>query len=473
MNFETGIALGIALGAAAALLTRWVLTRKTLVSATARAGELIRGAEKEAENLRKAAELAAKDEAIRKKEAVEAEYEETRQELRRTQGKLERKEENLERKGESLSRREEDLNRIAADQRSEAAELKNREKELDSLYAGYGRKLESLAGISVEGARELVMEQAREEAETEALNLMARRIERAKEDAEARARDIVVTSIQRVAVEHCSENTVSVITLPSNDMKGRIIGREGRNIRAFEKATGVDVIIDDTPGVVVVSAFDPVRRETARLALERLIQDGRIHPARIEDAVEEARSDVEEIVHKAGEESLDELDLHGIHAELVTLLGRLRFRTSYGQNVLKHAIECGHLAGMIAAELGLDPKLAKRCALLHDIGKAVSHEAEGGHVDVAADLARRFGEPPEVVNSIAAHHDDVPFETPYAVITQVVDAISASRPGARRETLERYLQRMEQLEEVASSFPGVKTAYAVHAGREVRVSTLR
>jgi len=469
LNFENGIVLGIILGAVAALLLRWARDRRTLAGATARAGELIQGAEKEAQNLRKAAELAAKDKALEKKEATEKEHSAKVDELRDQKAKLERKEDLLDRKSELLSRREDDLTRAMADLRSETAEHRSREKELDALFASYGRKVESLAGITVEAAKDLVLQDAKVEAEAEAEILVAERLKRAREEADSRARDIVVTAIQRVAVDHCAESTVSVITLPGNEMKGRIIGREGRNIRAFEKATGVDVVIDDTPGIVTLSTFDPVRRETARLALEQLIQDGRIHPARIEDVVAEKRLEVEELAKRFGQEALQELDLHGLHPNLVSLLGRLHFRTSYGQNVLKHVIECAHLAGMIAGELGLDPKLAKRCALLHDIGKAVSHEVEGGHVDVAAEFARRLGEPPEVVNAIAAHHEDVKATSIYAVITQVVDAISAARPGARRETLERHLQRMEQLEAVAATFDGVKNAYAIHAGREVRV----
>jgi ribonuclease Y len=469
LNFESGIALGLLAGVVVALVLRWIRDRRVLSSAAVEAGEVVRRAKEDAENLRKAAELAAKDEAIRRKEIAEAELAEKAKELRDMKSKLDRKEDALDRKGELLSRREEDLTRATADLRSEAAELRNREKELDALYTNYGRKVETLAGITVEAARELVLEEAREEAKTEAEALISGELARAREEAESRARDIVLTAIQRVALDHSAESTVSVINLPENDMKGRIIGREGRNIRAFEKATGVDVVIDDTPGVVVLSAFDNVRREMARRALERLIQDGRIHPARIEEIVKEEQEEIEEVVRKAGEDALSELSLHGLHGNLVRLLGRLLYRTSYGQNVLKHVIECAHLAGMIAGELGLDPKLAKRCALLHDIGKSVSHEVEGGHVEVAAEIARRLGEPPEVVNSIAAHHNDVKPASAYAVITQVVDAVSASRPGARRETLERYLQRMEDLEEVAASFEGVKNVYAIHAGREVRV----
>jgi len=469
LNFENGIVLGVVLGVSAALLLRWVRDRRTLAGAAAKAEELIRGAKIEAQNLKKTAVLAAKDEAHRKKEAAEAEYLAKAGELRELKAKLERKEEALDRKSELASRREEDLTRAMADLRSETVDLRNREKELDALYASYGRKVESLAGITLESAKELVLADARVEAEADAENLIAARLKRAREEADSRARDIVITAIQRVAVDHCAESTVSVITLPGNEMKGRIIGREGRNIRAFEKATGVDVVIDDTPGIVTLSAFDAVRRETARRALEQLIEDGRIHPARIEDVIREKRVEVEAFVQRAGEEAVEDLDLHGLQPNLVSLLGRLHFRTSYGQNVLRHVIECAHLAGMIAGELGLDPKLAKRCALLHDIGKAISHEVEGGHVTVAAEFARRLGEPPEVVNAIAAHHEDVQATSIYAVITQVVDAISAARPGARRETLERHLQRMEELETVAASFDGVKNAYAIHAGREVRV----
>jgi ribonuclease Y len=464
-----GPVLGILLGAAGALVLRWRIDRMALESARARAEELVRGAEREASNLKTAAELAARDEALEKKELIERELDEKRKEVRQELAKLDRKEEALEKKGESLTRREDEVSRATAELRKESAALAARGEELDGLVARYDRKLTSLAGITREGARQIVMDQAREEAESEAMSLLSRRLARANEEADSRAREIVVTAIQRVAVQHCAETTVSVVSLPSNDMKGRIIGREGRNIRAFEKATGVDVIVDDTPGVVVLSAFDAVRRESARRAMERLVLDGRIHPARIEDVVQATNGEMEEVIREAGEEALAEVDVHGVHPNLVVLLGRLRFRTSYGQNVLKHVIECAHLAGMIAAELGLDARLAKRAALLHDIGKAITHEVEGGHVDAAADLARRLGEPPEVVNSIESHHEDASPASPYAIITQAVDAISASRPGARRETLERYIQRMEKLEEVASSFDGVRNAYAIHAGREVRV----
>ncbi|MHC4472129.1 MAG: ribonuclease Y [Planctomycetota bacterium] len=469
MGYAIGIPLGILLGAVGALLVRWLLDKRAVENVGTRAEEILRGAKHEAENIRKAAELAAKDEALKKRERVDAEVEEKRKELRDVERRLDRREEAQEKKGDQLARKEEELSGRSAELSREAESLTERGEEVDRLIEEGEEKLTTIAGLSRDEARDIVLSQAREEAEGEALKLIARRLEQAKEEVDQKAREIVVTAIQRVAADHSAESTVSVVPLPSDDMKGRIIGREGRNIRAFEKISGVDVIVDDTPGVVVVSAFDAVRRETARRAMEKLILDGRIHPSRIEDIVSETQKEMEDVIRRAGEEALTEVDLRGLHAKIVNLLGRLRFRTSYGQNVLKHVIECAHLAGAIAAELGLDVKLAKRCALLHDIGKAVNHEVEGGHVEVAADIARRLGEPWEVVNAIASHHEDVKPETPYAVITQAVDAISAARPGARRETLERYIKRMEKLEEVATSFEGVKNAYAIQAGREIRV----
>ena len=298
---------------------------------------------------------------------------------------------------------------------------------------------------------------------------MARSVERTKELSEERAKDIIATAIQRYASGHCQEITVANIEISDDAMKGRVIGREGRNIRSFEKATGVNVIVDDTPGVITVSCFDSIRREIARRAMERLIADGRIHPTRIEEIVAQTRQEIEELVQKEGKQACFDLTIVGVHPRLVTLLGRLRFRTSYGQNVLDHSREVAHLAGMIAGELGLDVKLARRCGLLHDIGKALDHEVEGGHPEIGSNLARRYDEPEEVVNAIASHHNDVPQNSIYAVITQAADAISGSRPGARGETLERYIKRLEKLETLASSFPGVKSANAIQAGREIRV----
>jgi len=303
----------------------------------------------------------------------------------------------------------------------------------------------------------------------EADKLIRRRVEEAKDEAESRSRQIVLTSIQRMGTGHMSDAVVSTVDVPNDEMKGRIIGREGRNIRAFEKATGVDVIVDDTPGVIVVSAFDGVRREIARRTMVQLIQDGRVHPTRIEEVVGKVRKEMDGHIRETGKKALMDVGLHGLHGKLIELLGRLRYRTSYGQNVLDHLVETAHIGGAIAAEMKLDVKLAKRCTLLHDIGKAVDHEVEGGHPHLGADIARRCGENKTVVNAVAAHHDDVPMESIFAVITQVSDALSAGRPGARRETFDRYIERLQRLEDVASAFPGVEQVYAIQAGREVRV----
>ena len=467
--FFLGTALGVALGAVGALLVRWLLDKRALESARSRAEETIGSAKREAQNVRKAAELAAKDEVLKRREAFERQLEKKREEFRRVEKRLDRKEETLDRKGENLDRREQEIDTAGARNDRREEDLREARVELDGLAEEARAKILDASGLTQAEAMKIVLDEARDEAEEDAMAIISRRLEQANEEAEGKAREIIVTAIQRVAADHSAESTVSVVSLPTDDMKGRIIGREGRNIRAFEKATGVDVIVDDTPGVVVVSAFDAVRRETARRAMEKLILDGRIHPTRIEEIVRETQKEMEEVIRKAGEECVADVDLRGIHVKIVNLLGRLKFRTSYGQNVLRHVTECAHLAGAIAGELGLDVKLAKRCALLHDIGKAVNHEVEGGHVAIAAELAKKLGEPFEVVNAIESHHEDVKPETPYAVITQAVDAISAARPGARRESLERYIKRMEKLEEVATSFEGVKSAYAIQAGREVRV----
>jgi ribonuclease Y len=462
-------ALGVFLGAGAALLFRLRQDRKSLDSAKVRSEEILTGARREAESIRKAAEIAARDEALRNREKAEAELEEKRSEVRQMERKLDRKEEVLDRKSEQLDRREQELSEKTTRLGRDAAKVKEREEAAEALVGQHEEKLRQIAGLAPEEARKIMLDRAKEEVEGEVLTFINRRVDLAREESDSRAREIVLTSIQRVAADHSSETTVSVVPLPSDDMKGRIIGREGRNIRSFEKTTGVDVIVDDTPGVVVVSAFDAVRRETARRTMAKLVLDGRIHPARIEEIYAETVKEVEETIREAADEAIHEVDLPKFHPKLMELLGRLRYRTSYGQNVLRHSIECAHLAGMIAAELKLDVKLAKRCALLHDIGKAVDQQAEGGHVEVAAELTRRLNESDVVVNAIAAHHEDVKPTSAYAVITQVVDAISAARPGARRETLERYIKRMEKLEEVACGFDGVRSAYAIQAGREVRV----
>jgi ribonuclease Y len=352
-----------------------------------------------------------------------------------------------------------DLKGKIAEQEAEVAEVLEEQKSA----------LTTLSGMTREEARTMLLEKIERDLEVEHANMVSRMLDRVKKEADEEAREVIATAIQRVAADHSSEITVASVDLPNDDMKGRVIGREGRNIRAFEKASGVDVIVDDTPGVIVVSAFDGVRRETARRALTKLLKDGRIHPAKIEETLRVCKDEMDEMVQDAGRKAVQELDLHRVHPKLISLLGRLKYRTSYGQNVLQHSIECGALAGVMAAELGLDTKLATRCGLLHDIGKAVDHEVEGGHATIGGDIARRCSEDPVVVNAIAAHHDDVVMETPYAVLTAAADAVSAARPGARRDSLERYVKRLQALEEIAHRYGGVRQAFAIQAGREVRV----
>ena len=406
--------------------------------------------------------LKAKAENDRERAENEREIRERRNEIQKNERRLIQREETLDKKASNLETREETLNNKLAD-------LTNKENELEELKAKQLTELERIAGLDREAAKQLVIDRVQKEAFHDAA-AQVREIEtQAKEDGEKKARNIIAMAIQKCAADHVAETTVSVINLPNDDMKGRIIGREGRNIRALETATGVDLIIDDTPEAVIVSAFDPVRREVARIAVEKLIMDGRIHPARIEEMVEKARKEVDNQIREAGENAVFETNQHGIHHELVKLLGRLRYRTSYGQNVLKHSIEVSHLAGLMAAELGADVQLAKRAGLLHDIGKAVDHESEGTHVTLGAELARKYHENADVVHCIMAHHNDVEPQTVEAVLVQAADAISAARPGARRESLENYIKRLEKLEEIANSFSGVDKCYAIQSGREVRI----
>ena len=406
--------------------------------------------------------LKAKAENDRERAENEREIRERRNEIQKNERRLIQREETLDKKASNLETREETLNNKLAD-------LTKKETELDELKAKQLTELERIAGLDREAAKQLVIDRVQKEAFHDAA-AQVREIEtQAKEEGEKKARNIIAMAIQKCAADHVAETTVSVINLPNDDMKGRIIGREGRNIRALETATGVDLIIDDTPEAVIVSAFDPVRREVARIAVEKLIMDGRIHPARIEEMVEKARKEVDTQIREAGENAVFETNQHGIHHELVKLLGRLRYRTSYGQNVLKHSIEVSHLAGLMAAELGADVQLAKRAGLLHDIGKAVDHESEGTHVTLGAELARKYHENADVVHCIMAHHNDVEPQTVEAVLVQAADAISAARPGARRESLENYIKRLEKLEEIANSFSGVDKCYAIQSGREVRI----
>jgi ribonuclease Y len=423
----------------------------------------------EAERIVKDAKVEAKEELLRIRSDFEKETQETRQELRQLQRQIAKREDAVERETQAAEKKQRYLEGLENDLSERLRKAAAQEKQLEELISKEKDTLFSISNMGRDEAVELLLKRLEKEVEREADQMVRRAVERAREQADDKAREIVVEAIGRCAVEHTADSVVSAIDIPSDDMKGRIIGREGRNIRAFEKATGIDVIVDDTPGVIVVSGFDGVRREIARRSMEKLIKDGRIHPARIEDLVNKCGKEVMDLIKQTGKQVADDLDVRGLKAGEIECLGRLKFRTSYGQNVLQHSIESARLCAAIAGELKLDTVLARRIGLLHDLGKSVDHEVEGGHPEIGADLARRFDEKPVVVNAIAAHHEGCPAESIYAVIVQAADAISASRPGARRESLERYIKRLQKLEDIAGGFNGVETAYAIQAGREVRV----
>jgi ribonuclease Y len=438
--------------------------------AQARARDILDQARKDAERVAKDAELHARDELFSKREAFNRETELSRADLRELERKLEKKEAALDLRHKELVKEEKAVEHSKRKLADRKESLEKKQKELDDLIRQETDRLHQLSGLSRDQAEKLLLERVERELTDEIARRLQRHEERVRAEAEEKAREVLATAIQRYAAPHTAAATVSTVDIPSDDMKGRIIGREGRNIRTFEKATGVDVIVDDTPGVVIVSAFDNVRRETARLSLAKLIQDGRIHPTRIEEVVVETQKEMDKHIMELGKKAVDEADVGPVHEKLVQLLGRLRFRTSYSQNVLNHSLEVCHLAGMMAAEVGLDARLARRCALLHDIGKAADHEMEGGHPKIGAELAKRYGETSkEVLHAIVGHHDDITIDHPYTVLVAAADAISASRPGARRETLEKYVKRLEELEAVACGFPGVEQAFAIQAGRELRV----
>ncbi|HEX3149782.1 MAG TPA: ribonuclease Y [Gemmataceae bacterium] len=438
--------------------------------AQVRAREILDQARKDADRTTKDAELQARDELFSKREAFTRETEQSRNEIRELERKLERKESSLDVRHKELVKKDKAVEHAKekVTERKEALEKKT--AELDALIREETTRLHEVSGLSRDQAEKLLIERVERDLTDQIASRIQRHEERIRSEAEGKAREVLTSAIQRYAAPHTAAATVSTVDIPSDDMKGRIIGREGRNIRTFEKATGVDVIVDDTPGVVIVSAFDNVRRETARISLNKLIQDGRIHPTRIEEVVAETQKEMEKHIMELGKAAVAEAEVGPVHEKLVHLLGRLRFRTSYSQNVLNHSLEVCHLAGMMAGEIGLDARLARRCALLHDVGKAADHEMEGGHPKIGAELAKRYGETSkEVLHAIVGHHDDITIDHPYTVLVAAADAISASRPGARRETLEKYVKRLEELEAVACGFPGVEQAFAIQAGRELRV----
>jgi ribonuclease Y len=423
----------------------------------------------EAQKIIAQAEAQAKSEFIRRREKFDADTEATRQELRTEEKRVAKREDLIDQKLETLNTKERMLETAEHAVAEREKGLVAKDKQYNELIAQQKTQLLKMANLSMDEARTMLLSRIEKDMEQETAQLIERRLDEARDTAEVQAREVIVTAIQRYAAEHTCDSTVSTVDIPSDDMKGRVIGREGRNIRAFEKATGVDVIVDDTPGVVVVSAFDPVRREVARRSLEKLIQDGRIHPTRIEEIVSNTDKEVQKQLQEYGKQAIIDSNIRTLHPKLVPLLGRLHFRTSYGQNVLKHCMEVAYVSQVIAEELGLNGQTARRCGLLHDIGKAIDHEVEGSHPAIGADLCRRYGEKEEVCNAVAGHHGDVEVTSIYTPIVSAADAVSASRPGARRESLERYIQRLQKLEEVALSFEGVKQAYAIQAGREVRV----
>ena len=454
--------IALVLGLLVGYILRKSIGEKTIGNAETTARNMLLDAEKNAENIRKEVVLEAKEEAQRQRNDAEKEIRERRNEISKAERRLNQKEDSIDRKLDNIEKKEESITH-------KEKKIESRLAEQEKILHKQLEELEKISGYTVDQAREIILQKVEQEARSEAAVLYKDIETKAKEEADKKAKEIITGAIQRCAADHVAESTVSVVPLPNDEMKGRIIGREGRNIRAIENATGIDLIIDDTPEAVILSGFDPVRREIARLALEKLIVDGRIHPARIEEQVEKATREVNAIIKEEGEQATFDVGIHNLHPELVKLLGRLKYRTSYGQNVLKHSIEVAHLAGLMAGERGLDVTLAKRAGLLHDIGKALDHEREGTHVDIGMEVLKKYKESEAVINGMAAHHGDYEPKSMEAVLIMAADALSAARPGARRETLESYIKRLQKLEEIANTTKGVENSYAIQAGREIRI----
>jgi len=461
--------LALVAGAAAALAFRSFQDRARRTSAEQEAERLLAEAKNKAREILRASEVEAKETRLKQQQELEQQHLAAKNEIREAEKRLEKREDQLDRQFDMIRTKERNLEKAEAELQAKQGEIDKKNEEIGELLVKQRNELLKVARLTVDEAKKQLFARLEQELERECAELLAKRLTEAQEEAESRSREIIITAIQRYAAPHTAEATISTIDILSDEMKGRVIGREGRNIRAFEKATGVDIIVDDTPGVIEISCFDPVRKEIATQAMNRLLRDGRIHPTRIEDVVEEIRANVEKQIVEYGKKASLEANVQGLNKKLVNLLGRLQFRTSYGQNVLRHSIEVAYLCQVMADELGLNGMLARRCGLLHDIGKAVDREVEGGHPAIGEEICRKLGERPEVLNAIAGHHGDIPATSPYTPLVAAADAISASRPGSRRESLERYIKRLDQLEGIATGFQGVRQAYAIQAGREVRV----